>query len=131
MKKIFGVTLLGLALGTSSLIFAQEGQNQPPREGKNRMERQGKRGNGPGFRGMRGGRGEMRGNPMIARGMRGGGFGISDAEIYKLNLTDAQKLSCLILERKWLMKERASVKTLLRVKEPNRLIMSIVKKCVN
>lgn len=116
MKKVLGLgILMGLIFGVNSVLFAQEGQNPPPQDGKRRMERRGgpdgpggrggmkgmRRGGGRGERGMR--RGGGRG------GMRGGGFGISDQEISKLNLTDAQKVK-LFDFRKKMAEEREAMR---------------------
>jgi hypothetical protein len=112
MKKIFGLgILMGLVFGVNTVLFAQEGQNPPPQDGQRKMRRQdgqdgqrrmmrGKRGGGRGERGMRRG------------GMRGGGFGISDQELFKLNLTNDQKVKLfdfrkkMATERESMMKDR-------------------------
>lgn len=111
MKKLFGLMLLlGMFFGVNSDSFAQDGQ-KPPQDGQRRF---GKRGGqegpgGPGgmMRGKRGGRGEMRGGHR--GGMRGGGFGIGDDEIFKLNLTNDQKVK-LFDFRKKMMTEREGMK---------------------
>lgn len=107
MKKLFGFLLLmGVAFGTNSVLFAQDGQNPPPppKDGQRRMGRPGDGPDGPGgmMRGKRGGghrgeRGGMRGGR--GGGMRGG-FGISDEEIAKLNLTNDQKVKLFDFRKK-------------------------------
>lgn len=113
MKKFIGTALLGLALGVSSTVLAQEGQNPPPpKDGKNKIGKRGERG-GKNFRGGQRGGGFGRQGMMPRGGMRGGmpggGFGISDSEIYKLNLTDAQKVQ-LFNFRKKMADERTSAR---------------------
>lgn len=114
MKKLFGFLLLmGLTFGANSVLFAQDGQNpQPPMEG--RGGKMGKRGgpDGPGgMRGKRGGRGgrEMRGGPR-GGGMHRGGFGISDEEIFKLNLTNDQKVKLFDFRKKMMTERETAMK---------------------
>lgn len=115
MKKLFGFLLLiGVAFGTNSVLFAQDGQNPPPpMEGKS--GKLGKRGGpeGPGgmMRGKRGG--GMRGDKR--RGHRGGmrgGFGISDEEIFKLNLTNDQKVKLFDFRQKMMTEREAMQKNM-------------------
>lgn len=111
MKRILGTALLGLALGVSSTVLAQEGQTAPPQDGKAKIGKRGGK-DGKNFRGKRGGFGKQRMMPRgggMRGGMTGGGFGISDAEIHKLNLTDAQKVQ-LFNFRKKMADERASAR---------------------
>jgi hypothetical protein len=114
MKKLFGfLLLLGVAFGANSVLFAQDGQNPPPpRDGQRRM---GKPGGGPDgmMRGGKRGGGGMRGDKGGKRGGRGGGmhggFGISDEEIAKLNLTNDQKVK-LFDFRKRMSDEREAMR---------------------
>jgi Spy/CpxP family protein refolding chaperone len=109
MKKFGGLSLLiGLVFGVNSVLFAQGGQNPPPPPGEGKMGRPGGP-DGPG--GMRGGRGGRGGKHRGMRGgmKRGGGFGISDDEIAKLNLTDAQKVK-LFDFRKKMAEEREAMR---------------------
>jgi Spy/CpxP family protein refolding chaperone len=118
MKKFFGfLLLLGLSLGANIVLFAQTGQNPPPppKDGQKRMGRPGEGPDGPGGRGGRGGmmrerRGgggrEMGGGP---RGGMRGGFGISDEELAKLNLTNDQKIKLYDFRMK-MINERESMR---------------------
>jgi Spy/CpxP family protein refolding chaperone len=116
MKKLLGLGIfLGLFLGVNSALFAQGGQNPPPQpDGQRRM---GRPGDGPGKmrRGMRGGRGERRERRGMRDGRGGGmrgGFGISDEELAKLNLTNDQKVKLydfrmrMLQERQGLRQDR-------------------------
>lgn len=135
MKKLFGLgILLGAALGANSILFAQDGQNPPPpppKDGQKRMGRpfggpegpggpggmmRGKRGGGP-----RGKHGRMGGGPR--GGMRGGGFGISDEEISKLNLTNDQKVK-LFDFRKRMADEREAMRKNMRPAEGQKPAMN-------
>jgi hypothetical protein len=118
MKKLFGfLLLLGVAFGANSVLFAQDGQNPPPpRDGQRRM---GKPGGGPDgmMRGGKRGGGGMRGDKGGRRGgMRGGGFGISDEEIAKLNLTNDQKVK-LFDFRKRMSDEREAMRKNMQPKQ--------------
>ncbi|NJM54295.1 MAG: Spy/CpxP family protein refolding chaperone [Blastocatellia bacterium] len=113
MKKLFGFLLLiGVAFGTNSVLFAQDGQNPPPpMEGKSGKfgKRGGPEGSGGMMRGRRGG--GMRGDKR--RGHRGGmrgGFGISDEEILKLNLTNDQKVKLFDFRQKMMTEREAMQK---------------------
>lgn len=104
MKKFWGIALLGLALGANSVLFAQDGQNPPPTDGKDRKfsKRGGQDGPGGrgGMRGMRRGGGSNERQRGPRGGMRGGGFRISDDELFKLNLTNDQKVKLFDFRKK-------------------------------
>jgi Spy/CpxP family protein refolding chaperone len=123
MKKFFGfLLLLGVAFGANSILFAQGGQNPPPppQDGQRRMGRPGEGPGGPGgmMRGKRGGggRGDKRGMRGGRGGMRGG-FGISDEEISKLNLTNDQKVK-LFDFRKRMADEREAMRKNMQSQRP-------------
>ncbi len=117
MKKLFGLSLIiGVVLGLNAVIFAQtEGNMPPPQGGQGKMRRGGQDGpgrpDGPGGRGMRGGKrdGMREGRGGGPGEMRGGGFGISDDEIFQLNLTNDQKVK-LFDFRKKLFTEREAMR---------------------
>ncbi len=106
MKKVFGFTvLMGLLFGVNSVLFAQgEGKMPPPPP---RMEggKMGKRG---GFDGRDGRGGGMRG--MRRGGMHRGGMGISDDELFKLNLTNDQKVKLFDFRKKMFTEREAMMK---------------------
>lgn len=113
MKKLFGLMLLlGMFFGVNSALFAQDGPKPPPQDGQRRMGRPGGP-DGPGgmMRGRRDGRGGKRGMRGGHHGgmHRGGGFGIGDDEIFKLNLTNDQKVK-LFDFRKKMMDEREATR---------------------
>lgn len=113
MKKLLSLTLtIGLVIGLNIVIFAQPESGMPGPGGM----RQGGLGDGMrggkrhGMRGdKRGGKGERRGGKGERGGMHGGGFGISDDEIFQLNLTNDQKVK-LFDFRKKMMTERESMR---------------------
>lgn len=120
MKKLLGFALLiGFILGADTLMFAQQGEGQgPPRmEGRgDRFERKGGPGGKRGERGMRGKRGKRGGERGPGGGMRGG-FGIGDHELFKLNLTNDQKVK-LFDFRKKMMTERETAMKQMRGNRP-------------
>jgi hypothetical protein len=108
MKKVFGFAMLmGLLFGINSVLFAQgEGKMPPPpprMEGGNMGKRGGFDGRGGGMRGMkRGGR--------DGGGMHRGGMGISDDELFKLNLTNDQKVKLFDFRKKMFTEREAMMK---------------------
>lgn len=109
MKKVFGLAILiSLVFGVNSALFAQDGPPPPPKEGGKMGKRGGPEGRGGMMQRMHDRRGGKRGMRGKRGGMRGGGFGIPDGEIFKLNLTDAQKIK-LFDFRKKMMTERESM----------------------
>lgn len=135
MKKLFGfLLLLGLSLGANSILFAQDGQNPPPppKDGQKRMGRPGEGSDGQGggggmMRGRRGGggemgRGKMGGGPRgeMRGGMRDGGFGISDEELAKLNLTNDQKVKLFDFRMKMVQNRESMRKNMQPTAQPQK-----------